>query len=102
VSEAEVVLVNPTHIAVVLGYERGEMPAPKITAKGHGPMAKRIIAIAGEANRPVLRNIPLARALARVEVGGFVPPPLWKAVAEVLNMLTDVQRIGATGAGAKG
>ena len=84
VATASVVVVNPTHFAVALKYDRGSMASPEVVAKGMDLMALKIIEIA-KANRvPVRRNIPLARSLYRLaEPGQNIPVALYKAVAEV-------------------
>jgi flagellar biosynthetic protein FlhB len=84
-AQASVVIVNPTHLAVALRYSNGLAPAPRVVAKGQRAVARRIVALA-EANRiPVVRNIPLARALYKsTAVGDQIPAPLYKAVAEIL------------------
>ncbi len=85
VPQADVVITNPTHYAVALKYDRDEMVAPRVVAKGKGFLALRIRKIAKEANVPILERKPLARALyASVEVGAEIPRELFKAVAEVL------------------
>jgi FlhB-like protein len=77
--------VNPTHIAVAIRYRKEETPAPQIIAKGEMLMAEKILEIARENNIPVMRNIPLAHALNKLEVGEEIPEELYEAVAEVLN-----------------
>jgi flagellar biosynthetic protein FlhB len=85
VKKATVVLRNPTHLAVALRYDNGQMFAPKVVAKGERLMALRIIETAREAGVPVVENPPLARAInAAVKVGRQIPPELYRAVAEVL------------------
>ncbi len=85
VPKADVIITNPTHIAVALVYERGEMNAPKVIAKGAGLIAERIKKIAQENNVPVIENKPLARTLFKVvELGEYIPESLYKAVAEIL------------------
>ncbi len=84
VPKADVIVTNPTHFAVALLYEQG-MSAPKVLAKGQDLVAQRIKDIARENNIVIVENKPLARALFdTVEIGGFVPEELYKAVAEVL------------------
>ena len=84
VPKADVIVTNPTHFAVALLYEKG-MSAPKVLAKGQDLVAQRIKDIARENNIAIVENKPLARALFdTVEIGGFVPESLYKAVAEVL------------------
>jgi flagellar biosynthetic protein FlhB len=85
VRRADVVVRNPTHVAVALRYQAGRMRAPRVVAKGERLLALRIIEVAREARVPVVENRPLARALfAGVEIGRDVPPSLYRAVAEVL------------------
>jgi flagellar biosynthetic protein FlhB len=85
VKRADVVLTNPTSLAVAIGYDRATMAAPRVLAKGRDRLAARIRAIAREEGIALVENPPLARALYRgVEVGGEIPPKLYRAVAEVL------------------
>jgi flagellar biosynthetic protein FlhB len=85
VARADVVVRNPTHVAVALRYQAGRMRAPRVVAKGERLLALRIIEVARAARVPVVENRPLARALfASVDIGRDVPPTLYRAVAEVL------------------
>jgi flagellar biosynthetic protein FlhB len=85
VKTADVVVRNPTHVAVALAYKAGRMRAPRVVAKGERLLALRIIEVAQEARVPVVENRPLARALfTAVDIGRDVPPTLYRAVAEVL------------------
>ncbi len=85
VPQADVVVTNPTHYAVALKYDRENMDAPIVVAKGRGFMALRIREIAKEAGVPVMERKWLARSLyASVEIGSQIPLDLFKAVAEVL------------------
>ena len=85
VSEADVVVTNPTHVAVALQYDPLVSDAPIVLAMGERKVAERIKARAREAGVPVLENKPLARALlASAEVGAPIPVELYRAVAEVL------------------
>jgi len=85
VPRADVVVTNPTEIAVALKYNSETMEAPTVLAKGQRLMAQRIKEIAGEHDVPIVENKPLARALFEaVEVGMTIPANLYKAVAEVL------------------
>jgi flagellar biosynthetic protein FlhB len=85
VPKADVVITNPTHLAVALRYEAASMAAPRVVAKGAGLIAARIREIAEENGVPVVEDKPLARALFReVELDGFIPENLFQAVAEVL------------------
>ena len=74
VSKAAVVITNPTHYAVALGFEFATMEAPKVLAKGRNLLAEEIKAEARWAGVPILENPPLARSLYRsVEVGQSIP-----------------------------
>ncbi|TAK00767.1 MAG: flagellar biosynthesis protein FlhB [Candidatus Manganitrophaceae bacterium] len=85
VPKADVVLTNPTTLAVALVYQHGKMNAPKVVAKGAGFIAERIREIARQHGVPVIENKPLARALFKtVKVGDPVPSKLYRAVAEIL------------------
>ena len=84
VPKADVIVTNPTHLAIALMYKKG-MVAPKIIAKGQDLVAEKIKAAAREHRIPIVENKPLARALyAAVEIGDVVPQDLYQAVAEVL------------------
>ncbi len=92
VVRADVVLTNPTHLAVALRYEP-HSPAPKVVAKGAGHIAARIREVAAEAGVPVRENKPLARALYHsVEIGDLIPVQLYQAVAEVLALVYRAAR----------
>ena len=85
VKEADVVITNPTHIAVALKYNPDEYDAPYVLAKGERKIAEKIKAIAKEHNIPCYEDKPLARALFKMcDIGDIVPAKLFKAVAEVL------------------
>ncbi len=88
VSKAAVVLTNPTHYAVALGFDFISMEAPKMLAKGRDLLAEEIKAEARWAGVPILENPPLARSLYRtVEVGQAIPVDLYAAVAAILAYL---------------
>ncbi|MBQ7607743.1 MAG: flagellar biosynthesis protein FlhB [Desulfovibrionaceae bacterium] len=85
VPKADVVVTNPTHIAVALRYNTSEAPAPVILAKGAGVVAEKIKAIAKDCKIPIQENVPLARALYKsCEIGDMIPEELYKAVAALL------------------
>ena len=98
VPSATVVITNPTHVAVALRYEP-PMAAPRLVAKGAGPLAERIRALARAHRVPVVENPPLARALhASVELEAEIPPAHYRAVAEVIGyvMTLRARRYGPT------
>ncbi|MBX3110801.1 MAG: EscU/YscU/HrcU family type III secretion system export apparatus switch protein [Fimbriimonadaceae bacterium] len=83
--EADVLITNPTHFAVAIKYERSQMHAPVVLAKGQDLMALRMRELAADLRLPTVENKPLARALyAQCEAGDFVPRDLFGPVAEVL------------------
>ena len=85
VPEADVVITNPTHLAIALKFDAREMIAPRVLAKGSGHIAQRIREIAAENKIPLFEQKPLAQALYKmVEIGDYIPPELYRAVAEVL------------------
>ncbi|MCK9275539.1 MAG: flagellar biosynthesis protein FlhB [Syntrophales bacterium] len=85
VAKADVVITNPTHIAVALKYDRKKMVAPKVTAKGQGFMAEKIKETARENKIPIVENKILAQVLNKtVAVNETIPEELYNAVAEVL------------------
>jgi flagellar biosynthetic protein FlhB len=86
VPQASVVITNPTHFAVALKYEFGEMDAPVLVAKGQDFMAKQIREIAEANDIPIVENPPVARAIyAGVEVDQQIPSEHFKAVAEIIG-----------------
>lgn len=93
VSKADVVVVNPTHIAVAMIYDQASMESPQVVAKGSELLAARIRQVAEESGVPVVHRPELARALYRtVAVGQSVPEGLFVAVAEVLAMIYRLRR----------
>lgn len=85
VRRANVVVTNPTHLAVAIYYEKGETVVPIVTAKGEDEMARVIRETAEEEGIPMMRNVDLARALyAEVEMDDYVPRELFEAIAQVL------------------
>ncbi len=93
VPKADVVVTNPTHIAVALRYDRKTMRAPRIVAKGIRLNAEQIREVARKHQVPILENKPLARMLFKHgRVGGEVPAQMYAAVAEVLAWVYRVNR----------
>lgn len=85
VPKADLVVVNPTHLAVALRYRRDEGRAPRVLAKGRGRLAELIRQVACESGVPVTQDVPLARLLYRkVRVGGEIPAETWRTVARLL------------------
>ena len=88
VPDADVVVTNPTHLAVALKYDESNQGAPIVLAKGAGYVAEKIREIAKEEKVPMIENRPLARALYNeCEVGQEIPIELYQAVAEVLAIV---------------
>jgi flagellar biosynthetic protein FlhB len=93
VPQADVVVTNPTELAVALKYQPGEMVAPKVVAKGAGFVAQKIREIAAHHGVPIVEDKPLAQALYKtVELGREVPYTLYAAVAEVLAYVYRLKR----------
>jgi len=85
VPKADVVVTNPTHVAVALKYEAGKMDAPRVVAKGAELIAQRIKEIAREHRVPIVEDKVLARALySSVNIGEVIPEKLFQAVAQLL------------------
>jgi flagellar biosynthetic protein FlhB len=97
VPTADVVITNPTHFAVALKYEAETMDAPCVVAKGADNLAFKIREIADEHDVPILENPPLARGLYdSVEIDQEIPPEYYKAVAEVIGYIMNINgRLGS-------
>jgi flagellar biosynthesis protein FlhB len=87
VKDASVVVRNPDHIAIALKYDKEKGAAPTILAKGTRIWAEKILEEAKRYGIPVVRNVPLAQALDKLELGDEIPEALYEAVAEVLNFV---------------
>jgi flagellar biosynthetic protein FlhB len=88
VPKADVVLTNPTHVAVALKYNSAVMKAPQVVAKGADLLSEKIKEIARAHGVPIVERRELARTLFKtVEVGQLIPEALYVAVAEVLAMI---------------
>jgi len=95
VANADVVLVNPTHIAVALKYEPGS-GAPRVVAKGAGAIASKIREKAKENDVPLVKDIELARAMYKsVKVGQEISPEFFAAVAKVLAFVMSLRTKGS-------
>lgn len=85
VPKADVVITNPTHVAIALKYDPGKKSAPVVLAKGLDLMAQRIKEVAAKHNIPMHEDVQLARALYKVcEVGDQIPSSFFRAVAQIL------------------
>ena len=96
VPTADVVITNPTHLAIALKYENNSGKAPVVVAKGEDFLAKKIREVAKEAQVEIVENKPLARMLYyNVDIGQEIPPELYQAVAEVLAFVYNLKQQGA-------
>jgi len=91
VATADVVVTNPTRLAIALKYDPQKMRAPKIVAKGQRLMAARIRELARQHNVPIIEDKPLARALFPRPLGAEVPAHLYKAVARILVLVARIR-----------
>jgi flagellar biosynthetic protein FlhB len=92
VPKADVVITNPTHLAVAIKYDAEKSRAPVVLAKGEDYLAAKIKEAAKENGVEIVENKPLARMLyANVEIGEEIPPELYQAVAEVLAMVYNMK-----------
>lgn len=92
VPKADVIVTNPTHIAVALKYDE-TMVAPKVIAKGAELIAAKIRELAREHNIPIVENVPLARAMFKtLKIGQAIPRELYTAVAEVLSYVYRLKK----------
>lgn len=88
VPQATVVIVNPTHYAIALKYDRAKGGAPLVIAKGLDLVALRIREVANQHSVPVIEDKPLVRALYDVvEVDQWIPPEFYRAVAKILHLI---------------
>lgn len=92
VPKGDVVITNPTHIAVVLKYSEN-LPAPQVIAMGADIVAEKIKELARENNIPIVENKPLARTIFKtMKIGQVIPRELFVAVAEVLSYVYRLRR----------
>ena len=98
VPKADVVIVNPTHIAIAIKYDPTVAPAPYVLAIGMNKVAERIKEIAAEHGVPMVENRPVARALLKTaKVGTMIPYEMYLAVAEVLAFVIRTRgKLGAS------
>ncbi|MEZ4271948.1 MAG: EscU/YscU/HrcU family type III secretion system export apparatus switch protein, partial [Myxococcota bacterium] len=91
VKKADVVVRNPDHIAVALSYNKDEEGgAPTVVAKGERLWAEKILEAAKQYGVPIVRNVPLAQALNKLDIDEEIPEELYEAVAEVLNFVYEL------------
>lgn len=98
VKGADVIVTNPDHVAVALRYDREKDGAPMVICKGIDHRAEQIKAFAKQHDVAMLRNVPLAHALLRIEVNQEIPEDLYDAVAEVLNFVYGLKQQAGAGA----
>lgn len=92
VPKADVIVTNPTELAIAIQYDMETMKAPVVVAKGAGLLAQRIRQLGAEHGIPILERKPLAQALYKeVDVGRPIPTALYAAVAEVLAYVYQLQ-----------
>ena len=93
VKKSDVLITNPTHIAVAIRYDEDEAPMPIIQAMGEGAIAHRMMKIAEEEGIPIMRNVALARELYdQGEVNNYIPSELIEPIAEVLVWLQEMKK----------
>jgi flagellar biosynthetic protein FlhB len=91
VKNADAVIVNPAHIAVAIKFDQEKDKSPKVVAKGMRKHAEKIKEIAKHYGVPILRNVPLAQALNKLEIDEEIPEDLFEAVAEVLAFVYKIR-----------
>ncbi|MBN1106939.1 MAG: flagellar biosynthesis protein FlhB [Deltaproteobacteria bacterium] len=92
VPKADVVITNPTHLAVALQYDAAAMGAPRVVAKGANKVAFRIRDVAQENHVPVIENRKLAQNLYKIPIGEEIPSEFYKAVAEILAYVYRIKK----------
>lgn len=92
IPKADVIITNPTHYAIAIKYDTEQDEAPQVIAKGKDLIAQNIKKVAKENSIPLFENKPLAQSLYNaVEIGDFIPPDLYQAVAEVLAYIFSLK-----------
>lgn len=93
VPKADVIITNPTHIAVAIKYDKDLYKAPFVVAKGQGLIAENIKKIARENQIPIVENKAVARALYEtLDIGDVIPEELYEAIAEILAYVYSLKR----------
>jgi len=83
--DASVLVVNPTHIAIAIDYDPEGCPVPAVSGKGEGPLAQAMREAAEEAGVPIVRHVPVARALfERAAVDELIPKDMFEAIAQII------------------
>ncbi|QXM06134.1 flagellar biosynthesis protein FlhB [Crassaminicella indica] len=94
IPNADVIITNPTHYAIAIRYDSNIEDAPIVLAKGKDLIAQKIKKIASENDIVIVENKPLARAIySTVDIGDYIPPDLYQAVAEVLAYVYRIKNI---------
>jgi flagellar biosynthetic protein FlhB len=97
VPKADVVITNPTHLAIALRYDSSKMAAPVVVAKGEDLIAAKIREVASEHGVTIVENKPLAQAIYKtVDIGEAIPAQLFQAVAEVLAFVYRLKQRRST------
>ncbi len=92
VPDADVVVTNPTHLAVAIKYDQKTMDSPVVIAKGADHVAMKIRELATENKIPLIENPPVARLLHKIDLGAAIPEELFKAVAEILAHVYSLKK----------
>jgi flagellar biosynthesis protein FlhB len=93
VQQADVIIVNPTHIALALQYDKDKMPAPKVVALGKGELAGKIREQGRRFGIPIVQNKPLARRLYKnVQLGNYVPVDSFADLAPIFRWLLGMDK----------
>jgi flagellar biosynthetic protein FlhB len=92
VSDADVVVVNPTHVAVALRYREEEARAPQVVSRGRGEVAREIKKLARRHRVPIVHNVGLARSLVELELEEEIPQEFYEPVAEILRFAYELGR----------
>ncbi|MEW6520173.1 MAG: flagellar biosynthesis protein FlhB [Thermodesulfobacteriota bacterium] len=96
VPRADVIITNPTHLAIALTYDKDTMTAPTVIAKGAGVIAGKIKEVARAHDIPIIEDKPLAQALYKaVEINEQIPENLFQAVAEILAYVYGLKKKSA-------
>lgn len=94
--DADVLITNPTHLAIAISYKHGSMPAPKMLTKGAGGMAKKMREVARLHHIPIVENPPLARAMyKRVKAGEYLPEDMYPMTAKILLWVYSLRKARA-------